>query len=110
MDRGRVGEDRGSKETDGCPLTLPVSSLKVIDIHLYSSLSLSPIALLSTPSSLVLPQHYSVYSITPSLPLAFYFCSLYVMVVDFKKSFALHLIVIIPSTLLYLLHFILQPM
>jgi hypothetical protein len=22
MDRGRVGEDRGSKETDGCPLTL----------------------------------------------------------------------------------------
>jgi hypothetical protein len=24
MDRGRVGEDRGSKETDGCPLTLPI--------------------------------------------------------------------------------------
>jgi hypothetical protein len=24
MDRGRVGEDRGSKETDGCPLTLRV--------------------------------------------------------------------------------------
>jgi hypothetical protein len=22
MDRGRVGEDRGSKETDGCPLTM----------------------------------------------------------------------------------------
>jgi hypothetical protein len=22
MDRGRVGKDRGSKETDGCPLTL----------------------------------------------------------------------------------------
>jgi hypothetical protein len=22
MDRGRVGEDRGSKEMDGCPLTL----------------------------------------------------------------------------------------
>jgi hypothetical protein len=22
MDRGRVGEDRGSKETDGCPLTV----------------------------------------------------------------------------------------
>jgi hypothetical protein len=21
MDRGRVGEDRGSKDTDGCPLT-----------------------------------------------------------------------------------------
>jgi hypothetical protein len=21
MDKGRVGEDRGSKETDGCPLT-----------------------------------------------------------------------------------------
>jgi hypothetical protein len=24
MDRGRVGEDRGSKETDGCPLTVSV--------------------------------------------------------------------------------------
>jgi hypothetical protein len=24
MDRGRVGEERGSKETDGCPLTLNV--------------------------------------------------------------------------------------
>jgi hypothetical protein len=23
MNRGRVGEERGSKETDGCPLTLP---------------------------------------------------------------------------------------
>jgi hypothetical protein len=23
MDRGRVGEDRGSKEMDGCPLTDP---------------------------------------------------------------------------------------
>jgi hypothetical protein len=23
MDKGRVGEDRGSKETDRCPLTLP---------------------------------------------------------------------------------------
>jgi hypothetical protein len=23
MNRGRVGEDRGSKETDGCPLILP---------------------------------------------------------------------------------------
>jgi hypothetical protein len=22
MDRARVGEDRGSKETDGCPLTV----------------------------------------------------------------------------------------
>jgi hypothetical protein len=25
MDRGRVGEDRGSKEMDGCPLTLSSS-------------------------------------------------------------------------------------
>jgi hypothetical protein len=23
MNRGRVGEERGGKETDGCPLTLP---------------------------------------------------------------------------------------
>jgi hypothetical protein len=28
MDRGRVGEDRGSKETDGCPLT----DMKVVNI------------------------------------------------------------------------------
>jgi hypothetical protein len=27
MDRGRVGEDRGSKETDGCPLTSPEAEL-----------------------------------------------------------------------------------
>jgi hypothetical protein len=27
MDRGRVGEERGSKETDGCPLTVPQSIL-----------------------------------------------------------------------------------
>jgi hypothetical protein len=26
MDRGRVGEDRGSKETDRCPLTIRVFS------------------------------------------------------------------------------------
>jgi hypothetical protein len=25
MDRVRVGEDRGSKETDGCPLTVKMS-------------------------------------------------------------------------------------
>jgi hypothetical protein len=37
MDRGRVGEDRGSKETDGCPLTvgpkdhqLEVQSLELV--------------------------------------------------------------------------------
>jgi hypothetical protein len=27
MSKGRVGEDRGSKETDGCPLTLPPSKV-----------------------------------------------------------------------------------
>jgi hypothetical protein len=30
MDRGRVGEDRGSKETDGCPLTDTAGSVTVI--------------------------------------------------------------------------------
>jgi hypothetical protein len=30
MDRGRVGEDRGSKETDGCPLTVCGD---VIELH-----------------------------------------------------------------------------
>jgi hypothetical protein len=25
MDRGRVGDERGSKETDGCPLTYPMT-------------------------------------------------------------------------------------
>jgi hypothetical protein len=29
MDRGRVGEDRGSKEMDGCPLTGCVRGLSV---------------------------------------------------------------------------------
>jgi hypothetical protein len=31
MDRGRVGKDRGSKETDGCPLTAPVFFIKKKD-------------------------------------------------------------------------------
>jgi hypothetical protein len=30
MNRWRVGEDRGSKETDGCPLTLPPSKRGVM--------------------------------------------------------------------------------
>jgi hypothetical protein len=30
MDRGRVGEERGSKETDGCPLTLSMSDLAIL--------------------------------------------------------------------------------
>jgi hypothetical protein len=29
MDRGRVGEDRGSKEMDGCPLTIAVTAAAV---------------------------------------------------------------------------------
>jgi hypothetical protein len=33
MDRGRVGEDRGSKETDGCPLT-ECTSLRSISIEI----------------------------------------------------------------------------
>jgi hypothetical protein len=33
MDRGRVGEDRGSKETDGCPLTLSIDTNKCELIH-----------------------------------------------------------------------------
>jgi hypothetical protein len=45
MDRGRVGEDRGSKETDGCPLTetggggvmfLATSWLPMITINLFN--------------------------------------------------------------------------
>jgi hypothetical protein len=28
MNRGRVGEERGGKETDGCPLTVPQRSLE----------------------------------------------------------------------------------
>jgi hypothetical protein len=30
MDKGRVGEDRGSQETDGCPLTNSVWILRSI--------------------------------------------------------------------------------
>jgi hypothetical protein len=64
---------------------------KVIDIHLYPLPSLSPVALPSTPSPLVLPQCYSTYNITPSVSLPFYSCSSYVAVIDFKViSFMLY--------------------
>jgi hypothetical protein len=33
MDRGRVGEDRGSKKTDGCPLTL--DALECVHVTLW---------------------------------------------------------------------------
>jgi hypothetical protein len=33
MNRGRVGEERGSKETDGCPLTLPPLQKRGITLH-----------------------------------------------------------------------------
>jgi hypothetical protein len=33
MNKGRVGEDRGSKETDGCPLTAPTQRHAVSDIY-----------------------------------------------------------------------------
>jgi hypothetical protein len=32
MDRGRVGEDRGSKETDRCPLTLGTRRLDTVTL------------------------------------------------------------------------------
>jgi hypothetical protein len=37
MDRGRVGEDRGSKETDGCPLTVKVFQflLELVGLECY---------------------------------------------------------------------------
>jgi hypothetical protein len=43
MDRGRVGEDRGSKEADGCPLTLlsllpPLLPLLPLASSTYNSL------------------------------------------------------------------------
>jgi hypothetical protein len=33
MNKGRVGEDRGSKETDGCPLTLPPLQKRGVTMH-----------------------------------------------------------------------------
>jgi hypothetical protein len=60
-----------------------MSSLKVIDIRLYSLLSLSPITFPSTLSLLLLPQRYSTYSVMPSLPLLFYSHSSYVVVINF---------------------------
>jgi hypothetical protein len=41
MDRGRVGEDRGSKETDGCPLTGGLV-LPFLLYHMYSDLARDP--------------------------------------------------------------------
>jgi hypothetical protein len=39
MDRGRVGEDRGSKETDGCPLTL---FPRVNNFYIHKLMTLDP--------------------------------------------------------------------
>jgi hypothetical protein len=39
MDRGRVGEDRGSKELDGCPLTstfVSAQKQEVLPTHIAS--------------------------------------------------------------------------
>jgi hypothetical protein len=84
-------------------------SLKVIDICLRPLPSLFPIASPSTPSSSALPLCYNTYSIMPSSLLPFHSSSFYVIVVNFKKSSDLRFIVIIPSTLSHLLHFILWP-
>jgi hypothetical protein len=50
MDRGRVGEDRGSKETDGCPLTGTIDICGILlDIGMHAvntSFPLRAIALL----------------------------------------------------------------
>jgi hypothetical protein len=41
MDKGRVGEDRGSKETDGCPLTGwdKTSLANCVSLYFVSSVS-----------------------------------------------------------------------
>jgi hypothetical protein len=44
MNRWRVGEDRGSKEKDRCPLTRS-STLKVINLSLYLLLSIQPLCI-----------------------------------------------------------------
>jgi hypothetical protein len=36
MNKGRVGEDWGSKETDGCPLTLTTTFKDLIDLSGYT--------------------------------------------------------------------------
>jgi hypothetical protein len=59
--------------------------IKVIDICLYPLLSLLPVALPPTLSSLVLPQCYSAYSITPSFLFPFYPHPLNVIVIDLKS-------------------------
>jgi hypothetical protein len=59
MDRGRVGEDRGSKETDGCPLTTAhtssPSALQSCVFHMYRGAVMSHIIL--TPETLLMNQH-----------------------------------------------------
>jgi hypothetical protein len=34
MNKGRVGEDRGSKETDRCPLTIIIAFCRMVDVTL----------------------------------------------------------------------------
>jgi hypothetical protein len=60
-------------------------------------LLLSPVVSQSTPSPPILSQRYSTYSIVPSSLVPFHYHSLYVIVIDSKKSSALCFIIFILS-------------
>jgi hypothetical protein len=51
MHRERVGEDRGGKETDGCPLTVSDFSCSVL--HSRLTVSVGPRFLCATPARLL---------------------------------------------------------
>jgi hypothetical protein len=65
MDRGRVGEDRGSKEMDGCPLTRVFSLdspwlgkccvLFLLDLYIYFGFPLARLKWSSLPKLVRLP-------------------------------------------------------
>jgi hypothetical protein len=65
--------------------------------------SLLPTASPSTPSSSMLPQCYSAYSITPSSLVPFYSHSLYVIVVDYKSRRLYALLSLCKGTSVHLL-------
>jgi hypothetical protein len=92
------------------PLSLALTFVKIINFCLYPTPLLLPITSQTIPLSSILSQYYSVYSIAPGSPVLFYYCQLYVIVVDPKSHQLYVLLSLSLQTLPHLLHFILWPL
>jgi hypothetical protein len=73
MNRGRVGEVRGGKETDGCPLTLcltiPYCTIDNLPIH-SNNTNMHTILLLMSHSSIYLDPCLYAYSLEADPPIS----------------------------------------